>query len=144
MKGERLTGNYWVRPLRPALDESCKLCPRKRDRMELRAHALKLRYWPATMPSDDNGQLLDLDWSWIRAAPRLQIGELRIGDVIGGNDNLRLIFFVGERLVALPMPVIWILRVMQKKRDDFSTNDLAIAKARRLIVLERFYTDHDK
>jgi hypothetical protein len=138
MKGEGLTGNYRVRVLRPALDEAYKLCPRMCDRMELRAQALKLRYWPANQSSDGNGQLLDLDWSWIKAAPHLRIGELRIDDTIGGNDNLRLIFFVGERVVAMPMPVIWILRAMQKKRNDFSAHDLAMVKARRMFVQERF------
>lgn len=67
------------------------------------------------------------------------VGELRLDDTIGGNDNLRIIFLEGPPDARLPMPVIWILRVMQKKRDDFSVHDLKIFKARRALVLERFY-----
>jgi hypothetical protein len=65
-------------------------------------------------------------------------GELRIGDVIGGNDNLQVIFYVGNAGIRDPLPMIWILRVFRKKRDDFSRNDLAIIRARRLLVIERF------
>jgi hypothetical protein len=63
---------------------------------------------------------------------------LRIGDVIGGNDNLRVIFYMGSAEVRDPLPMIWIIRVLQKKRDDFSTHDLSIFRARRGLVIERF------
>jgi hypothetical protein len=82
---------------------------------------------------------MDLDWSWIRALPGLKVGELRIWDSIGGNDNLRIIFFVGEAPAEAQWRIIWILRVMQKKRDDFSGNELSIFRARRALVMERFY-----
>lgn len=139
MVGEHLTGNYHVRAIRPALQEAGRLCNRMRENMEIRRHALKLRYWPEQHPQDDSGQLLDLDWSWIRSMPGMDVGELRVRDHIAGHDNLRLIFFVGGPFASHPMPIIWILRVMQKDRDDFSRHDIAIFKARRTLVVERFY-----
>jgi hypothetical protein len=106
--------------------------------MEIRRHALKLRYWPEHHPADEAGKILDLDWEWIRALTGLRIGELRVADAIGGNDNLRVIFYVGNTEIREPLPMIWILRVLQKKRDDFSKHDVSIFKARRLLVIERF------
>ena len=59
-----------------------------------------------------------------------------------GNDNLRVIFFVGDRKVREPLPMIWILAVMQKKRNDFTANEIQIFKAQRLLVQQRFYEYH--
>lgn len=136
-----LTGSFRVRAIRPAFDDVARLCSKVADRMEIRRHALKLRYWPTPNPTDESGQLLDLDWCWVRALKGSDIGELRTSDAIGGNDNLRLIFLRGDETVRAPMPLIWVLRVMQKKRDDFSKHDLTTFKARRTLVLERFYTN---
>ncbi len=110
-----------------------------KDNIRIRRHSLKLRYWPQQNPEDDSGQVLDIDWSWVQALKGKKVGELRIQDVIGGNDNLRVIFFVGDSAVREPLPMIWILRVMQKKRDHFSRADIKIFEARCTIVMERFY-----
>jgi len=140
MNGEGLTGDYRVRLLGLGFNEIRKLCHGKvRDGMKIRRHLLKLRYWPQARPEDDGGQVLDIDWCWIKSLPSLDIGELRIHDTIAGNDNLRGIFFVGDPAVVEPLPMIWILAVMQKKRDDFTTHQLAVFRARRLLVKERFY-----
>ena len=139
MKGSGLTGNFRVRMIHPSFDEIRKLCHNVRDGMVLRRHLLKLRYWPENHPKDDSGQVIDLDWSWIRALQGESIGELRIHEEISGNDNLRAIFFVGDRAVREPLPMIWILHVMQKKRDDFTRHQISVFKARKLLVLERFY-----
>lgn len=137
--GEHLTGNFRVRAIFPSFDDANRLFEKVRDKMEVRRHALKLRYWPEANPTDQSGKVLDLDWSWIKALPNLHVGELRIHDTIGGKDNLRIIFFQGDRVDDDPMPTVWILRVLQKKRNDFSSHDLRIFKARRTLVLERFY-----
>lgn len=139
---EGLTGAYWVRVLLPAVYDARRLMPRTRDRMELRRHALKLRHWPAAPGGLEHGDLLDLDWSWIRAMKGGAVGELRIDDTIGGCDNLRLIFYVHDKLRSGdPLPIVWILAAMQKKRDDFSTANIATFRGRRLLVLQRFYGD---
>ena len=138
-KGAHLTGNFRVRAVRPALAATRRLFPRVADRADIRSHALKLRYWPAKNPTTESGQLLDLNWDWIEALKGLNVGELRIGDKIGGFDNLRVIFFVGDKRIRQPLPIIWVLHVMQKKRMDFSTADFAVFKARRSLVIEWFY-----
>lgn len=134
-----LTGRYRVRVFRPVLKEAARLCPRVRDYFELRAQALKLRYWPDHRLEQPNGHVLDLDWSWIKALPGLQVGELRVDDVIGGHDNLRAIFFVGDPEVKVPLPIIWIVALLQKKRQEFTTHQIELFRARRTLVIERFY-----
>lgn len=134
-----LTGSFRVRVLRPCIAEAWRLCPKLREFMELRAQVLKLRYWPSTQVVQQGGHVLDLDWEWIKALKGHQIGELRIDDVIGGNDNLRAIFYVGDDSVKEPMPIIWILALMQKKRHDFSTANIETFRSRRVLVDERFY-----
>jgi hypothetical protein len=139
MPGDFLTGNYRVRAIWPALAEVNRLCDRMSEKIELRRHALKLRYWPERNPESEEGNLLDLNWSWVQSLRGLHVGELRVDDRIAGMDNLRIIFFVGDSKVQKPLPMIWVLRVMQKKRQDFSRNDLRVFRARRTLVLERFY-----
>jgi hypothetical protein len=104
--------------------------------MEVRRHALKLRFWPEPHPTDEGGHVLDLDWCWIRALAGLRIGELRVHDTIGGHDNIRIIFF-DPQWPAEPLPNLWVLAVFQKKRDDFTKANLDTFKARRMIVIER-------
>lgn len=141
MDGAGLTGNYRVRIIRPALDEGWKLCKKAKDAMALRRHLVKLRYWPENHPTDDAGVVLDLDWCWIRALPGLNIGELRIHEEIAHHDNLRAVFFVGDSHVREPLPMIWIMTVLQKKRDDWTTAQLAVFRTRRLLIQERFYCE---
>ena len=134
-----LTGKFLVRTGRWAFQEAHKWLPRTRDRAELRRHALKLRFWPGGAAEQTGGQVLDLDWSWVKSLPGKRIGELRIHDTLGGCDNLRVIFFVPQVVIELPM--IWILSVFQKKRDDFTVPQLKNFELRRMLILERFYID---
>ena len=138
---DSLTGDFLVRVLRPAFDDARGLFRRTRDNIELRRHALKLRYWPQSTEDQASGEVIDLDWSWIRSLPNKKVGELRIHDTIGGNDNLRVIFFVGPPDQRMPKTCIWILAVIQKKKDDFSRNEIAVFNARRILVWERFYKE---
>lgn len=143
MAGEGFTGNYRVRVLRPPLHKSRKMFRRCRDQMELRAHALKLRYWPAMAVTEESGQLLDLDWSYIRALRSKNIAELRIADKIGGHENIRIIFYIGQSTPAGAMPIIWILEVMAKKNDHFTVHELKMFEARQTLVNERFYKNRE-
>jgi len=132
-----LTGSYLVRAGRWAYQDAHKWLPRTRDFAELRRHALKLRFWPGCASQDRGGQLLDLDWSWIKALPGKCIGELRIHDTIGNCDNLRVIFHVPS-LETKP-PILWVLSVLQKKRDDFTSTQIRNFEIRRSLVYERYY-----
>jgi hypothetical protein len=51
---------------------------------------------------------------------------------------LRVVFF-DPRIATKPLPILWVLSVFQKKRDDFTKAQLANFKLRRKLVLERFY-----
>jgi hypothetical protein len=132
-----LTGTHLVRAGRWAFQEAQRLFPKTRDRAELRRHALKLRFWPGCRPEDSEGQVLDLDWCWIRSLPGKRIGELRIHDTIDGCDNLRVIFYAPP--IKTEPPMLWVLSVLQKKRDDFSTAQIQNFALRSKLILERFY-----
>jgi hypothetical protein len=132
-----LSGTYLVRAGRWAFQEAQRLFPKARDRAEVRRHALKLRFWPTCRPDETGGQVLDLDWCWIRSLPHKRIGELRIHDKIGDCDNLRVIFYVPP--VKTEPPMLWVLSVLQKKRNDFSQAQIANYDLRCKLILERFY-----
>lgn len=121
------------------LKEACRLCPKVGDYFDLRAQVLKLRYWPEQQITHNNGHVLDLDWSWIQALPGLRVGELRIDDVIAGHRNLRAIFYVGDPNVKAPLPLIWILAVLNKKRQEFTAENISIFRSRKILVDERYY-----
>jgi hypothetical protein len=101
--------------------------------MEVRRHALKLRFWPDWL-SSDRGVVMELDWEWVKGLKVRDVGELRVGGVIGGHDNLRIIFHVGGSRSEDALPIIWILRVFQKKRDDFTSGELAAFRLARKSV----------
>lgn len=140
---DNLTGSFHVRSTYGAFADADRLFSKTRDAIELRRHALKLRYWPANNPVDHNNQLVDLDWSWIRSMPNSGVGELRIHDTIGGHDNLRLIFYLGPPCDRTPKRCIWIIAVLQKRRNDFTSYNITTFNARRRIVVERFYEQAD-
>lgn len=101
---------------------------------------MKLRCWPRPRTSVEEGMVCDLDWSWIKTLPGERVGELRIGDTIGGLDNLRIIFFVADEYHKEgEMPVIWVLAVLQKRKNDFTANEVRNFKARKTLIVERFY-----
>lgn len=135
-----LFGRFHVTPTYTALREARQLFPRYGDYQELRRHALKLAFWPGG--TTVGGQVEDLNWDTITGMKPPKACELRIDDVIGGFDNLRLIFYVfDEKLIRRGdvLPRLWILRVMQKKTQRFTNNDLKIFAARVAIVRQRQY-----
>lgn len=133
-----LTGSFRIRVFGPALWESKRTWPRTKDRMLIRRQALKLRFFPEKHPTDGSGAVLDLDWSWVRALQGEKIGELRISDVIGGHDNIRVMFFVpSEKPPDGVMPTIWILAAFQKKRNEFTTAQIAVLRVRKKLLMER-------
>ncbi len=135
-----LEGSHFVRPLRSALQKARKRWPRTGPRMEVRRQALKLRWW-GERHSDDC--LLDLTYESIKARPGSGIYELRLDDEIGGLSNIRVIFFDPPKSwqprEQIPLPVIWLLEALPKKRDEWTAHDLDRFDAARAVVKERFY-----
>jgi hypothetical protein len=137
-----LTGHYHVIPTSAAIHEAEDLFPRFGDYQQARSHALKLRFGPASDPNE-SGQVVDVGREWIKSMPGAKVDELRIDDVIGGCDNLCLIFYVSD--LILPgdaMPKIWILSVLQKKSNSFTTHNLATFRGRLTILKKRVYENH--
>ena len=138
----QLVGNYYVTPTPAAIKDAHGLFPRYGDYQEARRHALKLVFWPLGDPGD-GGQIMDLDWEWIKAVGRSKVGELRISNVIGGHNNLRVIFHVTDVLLANePLPRIWIVSVLQKKARHFTARDIETFRGRLTILKRRYYGTH--
>lgn len=89
--------------------------------------------------------ILDHTYESIKALHGSGIYELRLDDVIGQQDNIRIVFFdppmdwVPDPDNEKPLRVIWILEALQKKRDDWTQNQLDRFKASRLMLKKRMY-----
>lgn len=127
-----LFGDYYVTPTAGACARAWSLCKGSvRDYQKIRAHALKLAFWP-------NGA--DLDWCWIKSLEAKRVGELRIDEIIAQQNNLRVIFFKANKVLPSdPLPRIWTLTVFQKKRQDFSGKEIAAFRVMRDVVVSRRY-----
>jgi hypothetical protein len=111
-----------------------KSWPEERDSEEMRRQVSKLRFWPVRTPTDETGQVLDMDWSVIQACRKEKVFELRIADKIGGRSNIRAIFVVTER-PHTQETVIYVLTVMVKKRQRFTRRDIETFRCGRANVL---------
>lgn len=143
-----LFGKYYVTPMSSAISDALSLFPHYRHYQEARRHGLKLAYWPDASSRGDSGVVEDLDWEWVRALRRERIAELRIHDVIGGQRNLRLIFWIADRelpgdpvgLNNVPMKRIWVITVVNKKANNWSAPELASFRGRLKILQLRTYS----
>lgn len=138
-----MTGAYYVRAIRPAFKDSHRLLPRMKDRAELRRQVLKLRFFGED--SQFPNMAVDLNWSWVNALKAYRIGELRIDDPIGGHNNLRVITWHPKDKMPpswdrsySPIPHIWVLAVLQKKSDDFTTANILNFKLRQKTAEVRY------
>src|SRR5262249_43301740 len=134
-----LTGTHWVRALASALATAKRLWPHASDYFEVYYQTLKLRFW-----GERAGEMVvDIDYESIKAMSGSGVYELRLDDEIGGHRNLRVIFFEPpkswEPNFETPLPVLWVLDVVPKKRDDWTTNQIDTFWAKRAIVQDRFY-----
>jgi len=134
-----LTGTHHVRALKSALKKAKHLWPATGARMEVRRQTLKLRFWGVR----SGGVVLDLDCESIKSMPGSGVYELRLDDEIGGHRNIRVIFFdPPDDWVPLrpsPLPVIWILEAIPKKRNAWVKFDIDRFHALRATVKERLY-----
>lgn len=138
-----LTGTHHVRALRSALQKAKRTWPQTGPRMEVRRQALKLRYW-GERHTHGNGMLCDLTYESIKALSGSGIYELRLDDEIGGQENIRVIFLEPPDdwtpNYGLPLPPLWVIEAVVKKRNGWTSYDLARFRAGRTIVQQRFYT----
>ena len=138
--GKDLFGEYYVKPTASAIRDAQDLFPKYGDYQEARKHALKLAFWPGA-EAERSGLIVDLDWEWIQALRTFQIGELRIQDSIGGNRNLRVVFWVADKLLTGDsMKRIWTLAVVNKKSNDWTNPELKAFEGRYKILKLRKYS----
>lgn len=139
----KLFGEFHVTPISSALKDAESLLPKFKDYQELRRHPLKLAFWPTG--KSISGKVEDLDWEELIGMEQPRANELRIDDEIGGQNNLRIIFYLFEKKIILPgdvLPRLWIVSVLQKKTQRFSKNDFDTFSSRIKIVRIRNYRDH--
>jgi len=129
-----LFGRYYVKPTATACVRAWSVSNhRMRDYQKIRAHALKLAFWPDEA---------DLDWDWIKSLEAKRVGELRVDERIAGHNNLRIIFFKANKIIPGDLlPRIWTLTVFQKKSMDFSGKEIAAFRMMRDTVVARWYAD---
>ena len=86
---------------------------------------------------------MDHTYESIKALPGLGIYEFRIDDAIGGQDNIRIVYFDppgGWRPIkVVPLRSIWILEALQKKRQGWTANDIERFRAARTLIRVRCY-----
>jgi hypothetical protein len=73
------------------------------------------------------------------------IYELRLDDEIGGQSNIRVVFFDPPKSwkpvpdEGRPLRIVWVLEAMPKRRNEWTANDLRRFRASRLVIAKRFY-----
>ncbi|MBY0521779.1 MAG: hypothetical protein K2R98_00180 [Gemmataceae bacterium] len=90
--------------------------------------------------------LFDHTYETIKALQGLGIYELRLDDVIGGQSNIRVVFFdppkgwepVPEH--EKPMRALWVLEALPKKRNDWTDNELTRFRTSRVLLQKRCYS----
>lgn len=137
-----LTGSNFVRFTRHGLQSARSIWDRTGDRFEVRRQALKLRFWDERHRHPP-GMLCDHTYESIKALSGLGLYEFRLDDEIGGQENIRAIFFDPpkdwEPIEKKPMRIVWILEIFPKKRNDFTTHDIRRFKASRTLLAQRCY-----
>jgi len=114
------------------------------DKFEIRRQALKLRWWDERQ-SHPPGKLFDLTYERIKALTGLDIYELRLDDEIGGQSNVRVVFFDPPKdWNALdpekrPLRILWVLEALPKRRDNWTTNQIDRFRTSRELIKTRFY-----
>jgi hypothetical protein len=139
-----ITGCNFVRFTRHGLQSIRSYWSRVGDRFEVRRQALKLRFWDERHEHGP-GMLFDHTYESIKALAGQGIYELRLDDDIGGQENIRVVFFDPPgswqpiKNQSRPLRVIWVLEALPKKRDNWTTNDLTRFRGARLLIQKRFY-----
>jgi hypothetical protein len=112
--------------------------------MDVRRHALKLRYWGERSGQSGSDTLLDLSYESIKAMSGSGVYELRIDDEIGGHRNIRVVFFEPPSdwrpNWESPKPVLRVLEVLPKRRNNWTTFDIDRFWGKREIVKQRWYS----
>lgn len=137
-----VTGCNFVRFSRHGLQAIRKHWASVPDRFEIRRQALKLRWWDERQ-THGAGLLFDLTYESIKALSGSGIYELRIDDVVGDHDNIRIVLFDPPSdwipLEEKPLKIVWVLEALQKERDGWTKNELNRFSASRLLLKQRCY-----
>jgi hypothetical protein len=139
-----LTGCNFVRFTRHGLQAIRHGWSKIGDRFEVRRQAFKLRFWDERH-THGPGLLFDHTYEAIKALSGLGIYELRIDDEIGGQSNIRVVFFDPPKdwvpLIkeARPMRIVWVLEILAKRRNNWTANDIARFRAARRLLQKRMY-----
>jgi hypothetical protein len=129
-----VTGSNFVRFTRHGLQSIRKPWPKVNHRFKIRRQALKLRWWDERHLEDTSGLLGDLTYEKIRALSDESIYELRLTGTIGGQSNIRVVFF--------DPPKDWVPVVpYHVNADGQSMRAVWVIEAARDLIQVRFYEE---
>jgi hypothetical protein len=139
-----LTGTNFVRFTRHGLKAIRGNWAKIGDCFEVRRQALKLRFWDERHLHPP-GMLFDQSYESIKSLPSLGVYELRLDEAIGGQSNIRIVFFDPPTnwepipVEVRPLRTIWVLEALPKRRNDWTANDITRFLNSRLLVRRRFF-----
>lgn len=140
-----ITGCNFVRASRHGLQVARQWWPKTSDRFEIRRQALKLRFWDERH-LHSQGRVLDLSYESIKGVRgERDVFEARIDEPIGGQENIRIVFWDPPKswepcdVERRPLRIIWILEVFPKRRNEWTHNELTRFAASRLMLRRRCY-----
>lgn len=140
-----LVGTNFVRFTRHGLQSIRSFWQKTGDKFEVRRQALKLRFWDERH-LHTSGMLFDHSYESIKSLPGLGVYELRLDDDIGGQSNIRVVFFDPPKswepvqAERRPMRIVWVLEALPKRRNDWTDNEITRFKASRLLTRKRCYS----
>jgi hypothetical protein len=87
--------------------------------------------------------LFDHTYESIKSLPGMGIYEMRLDDEIGGQSNIRIVFFdppkSWEPVEKKPLRIVWVLEALPKRRDNWTENEISRFRASRLLLHQRCY-----
>jgi hypothetical protein len=88
---------------------------------------------------------MDHSYESIKALAGMGVYEMRIDDDIGGQSNIRVVYFDPPAdwqpitSETKPLRTIWVLEILPKRRNNWTKNDITRFRAGRLLIVRRFY-----
>ena len=139
-----ISGSNFTRFSRHSLKLIPFYWPKLRDTYEIRRYALTLRNWDLRH-LEPPGTLNGYSYEKIKALRTENVYEMRLDDTIGGQANIRVVFFdppgswTPLQNNIRPMRVNWILEVLPKTRNGWTTNDIARFRFQQVLLKNTFY-----
>lgn len=91
------------------------------------------------------GFLIDCTYEGIKGITNVKVYEMRLDGTIGGQSNIRVVFldppqeWVPLTRFRSALRNVWLLEIIPKRRDNWTTNDLNRFRGTSLIVQQKLH-----